>query len=267
MGRFDGKVVIVTGAARGQGEAEARLFAAEGAKVVLGDVLDADGEAVAASIGAAARYVHLDVSTEEGWDSAMDVVRSFGGGGLDVLVNNAAILRPAAIEDTSLADYMSVIGVNQIGCFLGMRAAMPLMRDSGGGSIVNISSIDGIGSKNGLISYTASKFAIRGMTKTAAMEWGRFGIRVNSLHPGGVNTVMGNPIMAKELETIPYQQQAIQRIGYPDEIAAAVAFLASDEASYVTGTELVVDGGWMAGRLEPGLPGSAAQTQGYGYNA
>lgn len=267
MGRFDGKVVIVTGAARGQGEAEARLFAAEGAKVVLGDVLDTDGEAVAASIGAGARYVHLDVSTEEGWDAAMDVVRSFGGGGLDVLVNNAAILRPAAIEDTSLADYMSVIGVNQIGCFLGMRAAMPLMRDSGGGSIVNISSIDGIGSKNGLISYTASKFAIRGMTKTAAMEWGRFGIRVNSVHPGGVNTVMGNPIMAKELETIPYQQQAIQRIGYPDEIAAAVAFLASDEASYVTGTELVVDGGWMAGRLEPGLPGSSAQAQGYGYNA
>lgn len=267
MGRFDDRVVVVTGAARGQGEAEARLFAAEGAKVVVADVLDSEGAAVADSIGASARYVHLDVSSEEGWAAAVHAVTEFGGGRLDVLVNNAAILRPAAIEDTSLDDYMSVIGVNQVGCFLGMRAAMPLLRDSGGGAIVNISSIDGIASKNGLISYTASKFAIRGMTKTAAMEWARFGIRVNSVHPGGVNTVMGNPIMAKELETIPYQQQAIQRIGYPNEIAAAVAFLASDDASYITGTELVVDGGWLTGRLEPGLPGSSAQTSGYGYNA
>lgn len=265
-GRFDGKVVIVTGAARGQGEAEARRFAAEGAKVVLADVLDDEGRAAADSIGAAARYVHLDVSSEDGWRDAIGATIAFGGGGLDVLVNNAAILRPAAIEDTSLEDYMSVINVNQVGCFLGMRAALPIMRESGGGAIVNISSIDGIASKNGLVSYTASKFAIRGMTKTAAMEWAQFGIRVNSVHPGGVNTVMGNPIMAKELETIPYQQQAIQRIGYPDEIASAVLFLASDDASYITGTELVVDGGWLSGRLEPGLPGSPAQTSGYGYN-
>ena len=266
MGRFDGRVVIVTGAARGQGEAEARLFASEGARVIVADVLDDEGAAVAASIGDAAHYVHLDVSSEEGWDAAIDATRAFGGGRLDVLVNNAAILRPAAIEDTTLAEYLSVINVNQVGCFLGMRTAMPLMRETGGGSIVNIASIDGIASKNGLISYTASKFAIRGMTKTAAMEWGQYGIRVNSVHPGGVNTIMGNPIMAKELETAPYQQQAMQRIGYPDEIAAAVAFLASDDASYVTGTELVVDGGWLAGRLEPGLPGSPAQQQGYGYN-
>ena len=265
MGRFDGRVVIVTGAARGQGEAEARLFAAEGAKVVLGDVLATEGAAVADSIGANARFVTLDVSNEDSWADAIATATEFGGGRLDVLVNNAAILRPAAIEDTSLEDYMTVIGVNQVGCFLGMRAAMPAMRDSGGGAIVNISSIDGIASKNGLISYTASKFAIRGMTKTAAMEWARFGIRVNSVHPGGVNTIMGNPIMAKELETIPYQQQAIQRIGYPNEIATAVAFLASDDASYITGTELVVDGGWLSGRLEPGLPGSSATAAGYGY--
>jgi 3alpha(or 20beta)-hydroxysteroid dehydrogenase len=267
MGRFDGKVVIVTGAARGQGEAEARMFAAEGAKVVLADVLDAEGEAVAADIGAAARFVHLDVSDEGQWADAVAAAVEHGGtGGLDVLVNNAAILRPAAIEDTSLDDYMGVININQVGCFLGMKAVMPAMRDSGGGAIVNISSIDGIGSKNGLISYTASKFAIRGMTKTAAMEWGRFGIRVNSVHPGGVNTVMGNPMAMKEAETFPYQNQAIQRIGEPEEIAGAVAFLASDDAAYVTGTELVVDGGWLAGRLEPGLPGTNLQQSAWGYN-
>ncbi len=266
MGRFDGRVVIVTGAARGQGEAEARLFASEGAKVVLADVLDAEGTAVASDIGAAARYVHLDVSDESEWNAAIAETKSFGGGRLDVLVNNAAVIRPASIEDTSLADYMGVININQVGCFLGMRAAMPLMRETGGGSIVNISSIDGMGSKNGLISYTASKFAIRGMTKTAAMEWGQYGIRVNSIHPGGVNTIMGNPINHPSLETQPYQLQAIQRIGYPNEIAAAVAFLASPDASYITGTELVVDGGWLAGRLEPGLPGSNLMIEGFGYN-
>lgn len=170
MGRFDGKVVIVTGAARGQGEAEARLFAGEGAKVVLADVLDAEGQAVASDIGPNALYVHLDVSSESEWQSAIEATKAFGGR-LDALVNNAAIIWPSAIEDTSLEAYMTVINVNQVGCFLGMKAAMPLMKDSGGGSIVNISSIDGIGSKNGLVSYTASKFAIRGMTKTAAMEW------------------------------------------------------------------------------------------------
>jgi len=267
MARFENKVVLITGAARGQGEAEARLFASEGAKVVIADVLDPEGETVAADIGTNAMFVHLDVSSENDWNAAIAATAKFGGGRLDVLVNNAAIIRPAAIEDTSLADYMSVININQVGCFLGMRSAQPLLKDSGGGSIVNISSIDGIASKNGLVSYTASKFAIRGMTKTAAMEWGRFGIRVNSVHPGGVNTIMGNPIMAPELETMPYQQQAIQRIGYPNEIAAAVAFLASEEASYITGTELVVDGGWLSGRLEPGLPGSSATQGDYGYNS
>ncbi|HEX7095733.1 MAG TPA: glucose 1-dehydrogenase [Acidimicrobiales bacterium] len=263
MGRLDGKVAIVTGAARGQGEAEARLFAAEGAKVVLGDVLDDLGEAVAKDIGAAARYVHLDVSNPDDWAKAVEVATSMGP--YQVLVNNAAILRPASIEDTSLEDYLSVINVNQIGCFLGMKFALAPMRANGGGSIVNISSIDGIGSKNGLISYTASKFAVRGMTKTAAIEWGRYGIRVNSVHPGGVNTPMGNPTNDPTLEKLPYQFQAIQRIGYPPEIAAAVLFLASDEASYVTGTELVVDGGWLAGRLEPGLPGGGFEG-GTGYN-
>ena len=266
MSRFDGKVVIITGAARGQGEAEARLFASEGAKVIIGDVLDAEGEAVAADIGAAARYVHIDVSSETDWDALVASAIEFGGR-IDVLVNNAAIIRPSAIEDTTLEQYMAVININQVGCFLGMRSVMPAMRDSGGGAIVNISSIDGMASKNGLISYTASKFATRGMTKTAAMEWGRYGIRVNSVHPGGVNTVMGNPINHPALETVPYQGQAIARIGYPNEIANAVAFLASDEASYITGTELVVDGGWLTGRIEPGLPGAATPDPTSAYNA
>jgi 3alpha(or 20beta)-hydroxysteroid dehydrogenase len=266
MGRFDGKVVIVTGAARGQGEAEARLFASEGAKVIIGDVLDAEGEAVAADIGAAARYVHIDVSSESDWAALVASAVDFGGR-IDVLVNNAAIIRPSAIEDTTLEQYMAVININQVGCFLGMRSVMPAMREAGGGAIVNISSIDGMASKNGLISYTASKFATRGMTKTAAMEWGRYGIRVNSVHPGGVNTVMGNPINHPALETVPYQGQAIARIGYPNEIASAVAFLASDEASYITGTELVVDGGWLTGRIEPGLPGASDPDPTSAYNA
>jgi 3alpha(or 20beta)-hydroxysteroid dehydrogenase len=264
MGRLDGKVAIITGAARGQGEAEARLFASEGASVVLGDVLDDLGQAVADDIGIHARYVHLDVSNASDWAAAVDVADALGP--YTVLVNNAAIVRPASIEDTSLDDYNAVINVNQIGCFLGMKHALEPMRAHGGGAIVNISSVDGMKSTNGLISYSASKWAVRGMTKTAAIEWGRYGIRVNSIHPGGVNTLMGNPMSDPRVEKVPFQFQAIARIGYPPEIAAAALFLVSDEASYITGTELVVDGGWLAGRLEPGLPGGGFEAS-YGYNA
>ncbi len=263
MGRLDGQVAIVTGAARGQGEAEARLFAAEGATVVLGDVLDDLGEEVAADIGDAAHYVHLDVSVGDDWARTVQLATSLGP--YTVLVNNAAILRPASIEDTTLDDYLDVINVNQVGCFLGMKHALAPMRENGGGSIVNISSVDGFKSQNGLISYSASKFAIRSMTKTAALEWGRFNIRVNSVHPGGVNTLMANPYGDPALETVPFQFQAIQRIGKPSEIAQAVLFLAGAESSYVTGSELVVDGGWLAGRLEPGLPGGGFGP-GTGYN-
>ncbi len=264
MGRLDGKVAIITGAARGQGEAEARLFASEGAKVVLGDVLDQEGEQVAADIGDRARYVHLDVSREADWAAAVATATAMGS--LRVLVNNAAIIMPAAIEDTTLDDYMKVINVNQVGTFLGMKAVLAPMRMAGGGSIVNISSIDGLQSKNGLISYTASKSAIRGMTKTAAIEWGRFDIRVNSIHPGGVNTPMGNPTNDPRAEKEPYQFQAIPRIGEPVEIAHAALFLAGDEASYVTGAELSVDGGWRAGMVTPGLPGTDFVVD-YGYDS
>ena len=192
MARLDGKVAIITGGARGQGEAEARLFAREGAKVVIGDVLDDTGKDVAADLGESAVYVHLDVSSEEDWADALAAAQALGP--LSVLVNNAAILRPASIVDTSLADYRAVIDVNQVGCFLGMKAAVAPMQAAGGGSIINISSIDGLGSKNGLISYSASKFAIRGMTKTAALELGQYGIRVNSDSPGWREHGDGQPV-------------------------------------------------------------------------
>jgi len=265
MGRLDGKVAIITGGARGQGEAEARLFASEGATVVIGDVLDDEGEKVAADIGSPATYVHIDVTQESDWANIVAAATKLGD--LKVLINNAAILRPAAIIDTTLADYMAVINVNQVGCFLGMRSVIEPMTAAGGGSIVNISSVDGLGSKNGLISYTASKFAIRGMTKTAALELGRRGIRVNSIHPGGVNTAMGNPgAFADELINTAFERMAIPRIGRPEEIAYMALFLASDEASYCTGAEFLVDGGWLAGDLEPGLPGGPVTRTDIGYN-
>jgi 3alpha(or 20beta)-hydroxysteroid dehydrogenase len=265
MGRLDGKVAIITGAARGQGEAEARLFASEGAKVVLGDVLDDLGEAVAKDIGDAARYVHLDISSEADWRNAIAVATSMGP--YRVLVNNAAIIRPAAIEDTSTEAYLSVIMVNQVGTFIGMRESIAALRAAGGGSIVNISSVDGMKGCNGLVSYNSSKWAVRGMTKAAALEFGQYGIRVNSVHPGGVNTPMGNPMGDDDAVNQAFTHQAIPRIGEPIEIAQAALFLASDDASYITGAELAVDGGWMAGRIVPELPGSRLSISGVGYNA
>jgi 3alpha(or 20beta)-hydroxysteroid dehydrogenase len=252
VGRLDGKVAVVTGAARGQGEAEARLFAAEGAKVVVADVLDAEGEAVAKDIGDAAVYVHADVSQEDDWARLAEAAAGLGP--WNVLVNNAAILGPSAIEDTTLDMYRRVVEVNQFGTFLGMRTAIAPFRAAGGGAIVNISSIDGIQSKNGLIAYSATKFAIRGMTKTAAIELGQYKIRVNSVHPGGVDTPMGNPEGAPDMDQY-FAKFPVSRIGQPIDIARAVLFLASDEASYCTGSELVVDGGWIAGMVEPALPG------------
>ncbi len=255
MQRLDGKVAIITGAARGQGAAEARLFVEEGARVVIGDVLAAELAEFADELGEAATALEWDVADEAGWSSAVEVAEQLGG--CDVLVNNAAIVHFSAIDDTTLEDYRRVVDINQIGCFLGMKSVIPMMKRRGRGSIVNISSIDGLQSKNSLCAYSASKWAIRGMTKTAAIELGPHGIRVNSVHPGGVNTIMGNPLESKDLETAPYKAQAIPRIGEVDEVAAAVLFLASDEASYVTGAELSVDGGWAAGTRNPLLPGGS----------
>jgi 3alpha(or 20beta)-hydroxysteroid dehydrogenase len=253
MQMLEGKVAIITGAARGQGEAEARRFVAEGAQVVMGDVLSEELHGVADDLGDAATAIVFDVGEPDGWDAA--VAAAAERGGCDVLVNNAAIVAFSTIEETSLDDYMAVIRVNQVGCFLGMRAVIPTMKAARRGSIVNISSIDGLQSKNGLVAYSASKWAIRGMTKTASIELGPYGIRANSVHPGGVNTIMGNPLESPDLETSPYLAQAIPRIGEVDEIASAVVFLASDEASYITGAELAVDGGWNAGQRNVFLPG------------
>ena len=255
MGRLDGKVALITGAARGMGAAEARLFVNEGARVLIADMLEEEGRALAAELGSAARFQRLDVSQEGQWAAAVAAAEAFGP--LNVLVNNAAILRAATLEDMTLEQYMSVISVNQVGTFLGMRSVVAPMKRAGGGSIVNISSIDGIQSKNGLIAYSASKGAVRSMTKSAAIELGRYGIRVNSVQPGGVDTVMGNPGSATRDHVDPfYARQALPRIGLPDEVARMVLFLASDEASYSTGGEYLVDGGALAGARTDGLPGA-----------
>ena len=256
MGRLAGKTAIVTGGARSMGAATARLFVAEGAQVVIADVLDAEGRALAEELGKAAYFQHLDVSDEAAWAAAVaEAVARFGG--VDVLVNNAGILKFAALLDTPLADFKRVLEVNLVGCFLGMRTVAPVMIARGSGSIVNISSIDGMKGANSIGSYAASKWGVRGITKVAALEFGHRGVRVNSVHPGGVDTPMGNPngVGEAELNKL-YTSVPLQRVGKPIEVARASLFLASDDASYINGAELAVDGGWTAGHYYHGFPGA-----------
>lgn len=262
MGRLDGKIAIVTGAARGMGEAAARLFAAEGAKVVVADVLDAEARAVASAIGDAAVAVHLDVTDEASWQAALAVcVDRFGTPG--VLVNNAGILHVAPVLTMDVADLRRVLEVNLVGPFLGMKVVGGAMAAAGGGSIVNVSSTGGMIGMSMISAYTASKWGLRGLTKSAAIELARRGVRVNSLHPGGVATVMGgaaasvltdppafgamDPDPALAAIDARSANQPIQRIGRPVEIARLALFLASDESSYCTGAEFVADGGDIAG--------------------
>jgi 3alpha(or 20beta)-hydroxysteroid dehydrogenase len=248
-GRLEGKVALISGSARGQGAAEATLFAREGARVVVSDVLDDQGRALAASIGDAASYVHLDVTSEEQWAAAVRHAEE-AHGKLDVLVNNAGIgIPPHALLDATVEGHHRTIDVNLHGVWLGMRAAAPALRRARGGSIVNISSIDGVVGVAFMASYTASKFAVTGLTKSAALEWGRDGIRVNSVHPGVISSPMveqAPPEIRAKLQHY-LDRQPIPRMGTPEEVALLVLYLASDESSYCTGAEFVIDGGHIAG--------------------
>ncbi len=247
-GRLEGKVVLVTGAARGQGEAEARRFVAEGARVVITDILDAEGRALAASLGEPADYQRLDVTDPAGWDAAVArTLRRFGR--LDILINNAGIGIVAPLDAIALEDHRRVIDINLHGVFLGMRAVKPAMLESGGGAIVNIASIDGLVGVANMTSYSASKFAVTGMTRSAALELGPLGIRVNSIHPGVIDSPMVReaPVAVRERLDRLLAKQAIPRMGRPDEVAALALFLASEEASYITGAQFVIDGGHIAG--------------------
>lgn len=263
LGRLEGKVAIVTGAARGTGEATARMMVAEGARVVVADILDEPGELVAKDLGEAATFAHLDVTSEASWQEVVsDVLRTHGR--IDVLVNNAAVLHMSALVETELADYERVIRVNQIGPFLGMKTVGAAMRDAEAGAIVNVSSIDGVSTKNSLVAYSASKWALRGMTRVAAIELGKFGVRVNAVCPEAGSGDMMKPFIPEgvDVELAATFQQKILRtqmkksIGDKlDDVARAIVFLASDEAGSITGTDLVVDGGNLAGLHVKMIPG------------
>jgi 3alpha(or 20beta)-hydroxysteroid dehydrogenase len=251
MGRLEGRVVLVTGAARGQGEAEARLFAAEGARVVLGDVLDDAGRAVAHELGEQAVYLRHDVTRPDDWQAAVDLALARFGR-LDALVNNAGILVSKPLLEMDVSDYRRVLEVNLVGCFLGVQHAGRALRDGGGGSIVNVSSTAGFQAVPTAAGYVSSKFGIRGLTRTAAVELGPYGIRVNSIHPGGVDTEMSRSFRSREGRApepgrpTPHDKLPLGRIGQPIEIARLALFLVSDESSYSTGSEFVADGGMLA---------------------
>ena len=248
MGRLDGKVALITGGARGMGKSHVRHFVAEGARVVFGDVLDDRGQHVAEGLGPdTCRYIHQDVTSETDWAAAVALtVETFGK--LDVLVNNAGVLKIATIADMPLADFRRILEVNTVGQWLGMKSVIAPMKAAGHGSIVNISSIEGFTGAAGLSAYSASKFAVRGMTKAAARELGQFGIRVNSVHPGAVLTQMmfDQADSGKDGEAF-LKAMPLGRFAESVEISRLVAYLASDESSYSTGAEFLADGGILSG--------------------
>ena len=243
MGRLTGKVALISGGARGQGEAEARLFAAEGAQVVVADVLDEDGTTVAKDIGDAAAYLHLDVTSEDDWQLTVDkTIDRFGA--IDVLVNNAGVFAINPLATTSLEEYRRIVDINQIGVFLGMRAVASHMAARATGSIINISSVAGLQGSAGTIAYTASKFAVRGMTKVVAKELAPFGVRVNSVHPGLIDTAMLRQITdVVNDDALLKSRVPMGEFATADDVANIVLFLASEDSSYCTGAEFVVDGG------------------------
>jgi 3alpha(or 20beta)-hydroxysteroid dehydrogenase len=243
---LSGKVAIITGAARGQGAAEARLFASLGARVVLTDVVVDEGEQVAASIGDAARFIEHDVGDERGWANVVAAAAQ-ADGRVDILVNNAAICDVAPLVDQAVDGFERMLRVNLIGPFLGTKAVVEPMKAAGGGSIINVSSQAGLQGLSGYGAYGASKWGLRGMSKVAAIELGAFGIRVNSVHPGMIDTPM---VAHLGVHRGPggHPGTALNRVGTPEEVADVVAFLASDASAYITGAELAVDGGASAGR-------------------
>ncbi len=240
MARLDGKVILISGGARGQGAAEARLCVAEGARVVIGDVLETEGRQLAAELGSAALFLRQDVTQEGDWQKAVEAARSLGG--LHGLVNNAGIFQPRTLMETDAELFERHMRVNQLGCFFGMKCVVPLMERSGGGSIVNISSVAGLRGSPGAIAYSATKWALRGMTKAAAIDLAPRKIRVNSVHPGPIDTDMlkvRTPEQNRQrLELVP-----MKRMGTAEEVARLVAFLLSDESGYITGAEVAIDGG------------------------
>ncbi|MEF9883531.1 SDR family NAD(P)-dependent oxidoreductase [Streptomyces sp. P9-A4] len=249
MGKLDGRVVLVTGAARGQGEQEARLFAAEGARVVLADVLDEAGEALAEELGKErAGYVRLDVTKEADWAAAVAFAKERFGK-IDGLVNNAGILRFNELLSTPLEEFQAIVSVNQTGCFLGIRTVAPEIAAAGGGTIVNTSSYTGLTGMAGVGAYAASKHAVLGLTRVAALELAAKGIRVNAVCPGAIDTAMSNPEGVDPAATAELYRKLVPlgRIGRPDEVAALALFLTGEESAYITGQPFVIDGGWLAG--------------------
>ena len=248
MGRLDGKVAIISGGAKGQGAEEARLFAQEGAKVIIGDILDREGMQIESEIaeqGGEAKFVHLDVSSEEDWSRTVDLSMSEYGR-LDILVNNAGILLMKGLEETSGQEWDNIQNINSKGVFLGSKTVIPAMRESGGGAIVNISSIAGvIGSK--FTAYGASKGLVRTLTKSVAVNHGHEGIRCNSVHPGIIETDMVSEMIgSREGREYQLNRTPLKVIATSRDVALGVLYLASDESRYVTGSELVIDGGITA---------------------
>ena len=253
MTRLAGKVAIVTGAARGLGASIGQQLHAEGAQVVLADVRDAEGNALAKSLGDRAHYVHLDVASESEWSAALAAARQRFGP-VTILVNNAGIYRTRATIEQTVDEYLQIIRINQLGTFLGMRTCFAQMRDAGGGSIVNIASTAGIEGVPLALAYTASKHAVVGMTKAAALEFGSAKVRVNVVCPGAMLTpllVESLNVPLSALSAAPFANSPMGRMGEPSEIAPTVVFLASDASSYTTGSEFVVDGGLTAGVKMP----------------
>ncbi|MAX20039.1 MAG: cyclopentanol dehydrogenase [Chloroflexi bacterium] len=247
MGRLDGKVALISGGSKGQGAAEAKLFAQEGAKVVLADILDDEGKKVEAEInetGGEAMYLHLDVTSEGDWDAAVKAaVDNYGK--LDILVNNAGILLRKGVEETSAEEWDRIQDVNSKGVFLGVKAAIPAMREAGGGSIVNISSIAGLRGSTST-AYGASKGLVRLLTKSTAVQYGPEGIRCNSVHPGIIETDMTEEMLDSAGREQWLTRTPLRIIANAHDVALGVLYLASDESRYVTGSELVIDGGITA---------------------